>query len=427
MSQVTICLLIFAAMVIAFFFNKIPMAFSAMAVVVLLVLTKCIEPANALSAFGNSTVVTMASMFIVAAGLRRTQMINKISQLLYGITEGSFTKVLASYVIVTCIIGQFIPSTVVIFLLIQPLVQNMCDKMNISVSKMMFPIAIACVSTSYIIQPIGPYATLYIQDNGYMESYGWTATKFELWSETAVLLPVGIVTILLAIFVVPRFLPEKPEFPVSAISGKTAQEKKPLNPVREFLGYGVFIAVIICLMAGVTAWVAALLGASVIVISGVLTEKEAMESMNMSTLLLYIGVTVMGRALAATGAADNMASFCATILSGVTNGYVLGIAFYIIAFVMTSFLYNRAVTTVAFPLVVITCGAIGADPRGPVMLCALASMSSLITPMSTAVVPMAMNAGGYSPKTVLKAGLIPGVIRGIIGTLIAMTIFPAFS
>lgn len=426
MAQSAVCLLIFAAMIITFFFNKIPMAFSAMAVVVLLVLTKCIEPANALSALGSSTVVTMASMYIVAAGLRRTQMINKISKMLYGITEGSFTKVLASYVIATCVIGQFIPSTVVIFLLVQPLAQNMCDRMNISPSKMMLPIAVACVSTSYIIQPIGPYATLYIQDNGYMESYGWTATKFGLWSETGVLLPVGIVTILIAIFVLPRFLPEKPELTVSAVTGKTIQQKAPLSPVREILGYGVFISVIVALMAGVTAWVAALSGAAVIVISGVLTEKEAVESMNVSTLLLYTGVTVMGRALAATGAADDMAGWCAKILSGVSNGYILGFAFYVISFIMTSFLYNRAVTTVAFPLVVITCGAIGADPRGPVMLCALASMSSIITPMSTAIVPMMMSAGGYSQKTILRVGLIPAAVRGVVGTLIAMTLFPAF-
>ncbi len=92
---------------------------------------------------------------------------------------------------------------------------------------------------------------------------------------------------------------------------------------------------------------------------------------------------------------------------------------------MTSLLYNRAVTTVLIPLVVITCGSIGCDPRGPVILCALASMSSLISPLATAVVPMAMEAGGYSAKTVLKAGIIPGIVRGIVGTLIAMTLFPA--
>ena len=155
-NQMTLCLLIFALMIVLFFIKKIPMSFSSMLVVVLLVVTGCVESKTALGSFGNSTVVTMASMFIVAAGLTRTQMINRISQLLYKVTDGSFTKVLATYMVITCILGQFVPSIVALFALVYPLVQNMCDRMNISPSKMMYPIAVACVSTSFIIEPIGP-------------------------------------------------------------------------------------------------------------------------------------------------------------------------------------------------------------------------------------------------------------------------------
>ena len=102
----TLCLLIFALMIVLFFIKKIPMSFSSMLVVVLLVVTGCVESKTALGSFGNSTVVTMASMFIVAAGLTRTQMINRISQLLYKVTDGSFTKVLATYMVITCILGH---------------------------------------------------------------------------------------------------------------------------------------------------------------------------------------------------------------------------------------------------------------------------------------------------------------------------------
>ena len=321
----TICLIIFALMVIGFFIKQLPMSFTSMAVLVALVLTGCVEAKTALGAFGNSTVVTMVSMFIVAAGLSRTQMINHLSKLLLKVTGGSFTKVLASYVVVTCILGQFIPSIVALFALVCPL-----------------------------------------------------------------------------------------------------KKQEPLSPVREFLGYGIFVAVIVCLMLGFSSWKVTLIGAIAVVFSGVLTEREAIDNMNMSTVLLYVGVTVLGEGLSQTGAAEMLGNWIANVLSGVSNGYVIGAAFYIVAYIMTSLLYNRAVTTVLVPLTVITCGSMGCDPRGPIILCALASMSSLITPLSTAVVPMAMNAGGYSAKTVFKAGLIPGILRGALGVLIAMTLFPAF-
>ena len=195
--------------------------------------------------------------------------------------------------------------------------------------------------------------------------------------------------------------------------------------MREVLGYGVFAVVIICLMLGFSSWQVTLLGAIIVVASGVLTEREAIDSMNMSTVLLYVGVSAFGEALAQTGAAEMLGNLIADMLRGVTNGYIIGFAFYVVGFLMTSVLYNRAVSTVLVPLAVITCSSIGCDPRGPIILCALSTMSSLVSPMATAVVPMAMNAGGYSAKTVFKAGIIPGVIRGVVGTLIAMTLYPS--
>ena len=424
MNQITLCLALFVVMLVLFFTNKIPMSFTALGAMVALVLTGCLEGSSAIATFGSSTVVTMASMFVVAAGLSRTQMINHITKLLYKITDGSFTKVLACYVLVTCLLGQFVPSIVAIFALVHPLVQNMCDRMNVSPSKMMYPIAIASVSTSFIIEPIGPYAAWYVTQHGFMESYCWTSTQLNMWSETLVFLPVGIFTVLWAIFVMPRMLPAQPERPITAIGGRKLQEKEPLTPVREFLGYGVFVAVIIGLMMGFSSWQVTLAGAIIVVASGVLTEREAIENMNMSTVLLYVGVSAFGTALAETGAAEMIGEAIAQALDGVTNGYVVGFVFYLVSFLMTSLLYNRAVSTVLTPVAVITCSSIGCDPRGPVILCALATMSSLITPLATAVVPMAMNAGGYSAKTMFKVGILPGLLRGVLGTLIAMTLFP---
>lgn len=426
MSQMTICLIIFLFMIIAFFTKRIPMSVTSMIVLVLLVITGCIDSKTALASFGSTTVVTMVSMFIVAAGLSRTQMITHLSKLLYKVTNGSYTKVLATYVLVTCVLGQFIPSIVALFALVCPLVQSMCDEMHISPSKMMYPIAIASVSCAFIIEPIGPYAAWYVTDNGYMESYGWTATQFNLWTETAVLFPVGVITILLAIFVIPKFLPDVPDRPTAMVEGRQLKHQEPLSPVREFLGYGVFMAVIIALMVGVPSWQATMIGAIIVVASGVLTEREAISNMNMDIILLYVGVVVLGSALSQTGAAEMMGNWFAGMLGNTRNGYIIGGAFYIVGFVMTTLLYNRAVTTVLVPLTIMTCTSMGCDPRGPIILCALASMSSLITPMATAVVPMAMSAGGYSQKTILKAGLIPAVVRGVAGVLIAMTLYPAF-
>ena len=426
MNSMVICLIIFAVMIILFFNRKIPMAFTSMGVIVALFVAGCVDKATVFAGFGNNNVLTMAGMFIVAAGLSRTQMVNNITKLLYRVTNGSFTKVLASYILVIFLLGQFVPSLPAMFAMVYPLVINMCKQLKCSPSKMMYPIAVTVVSTSFVLEPIGPYAAWFVTQNGYLESYGWTGPLLSMWSETLVFFPTAIVTLFLTIFVLPKLMPDQPEIETAEITGPGITNNEALYPVREFLGYGIFIATVIGLMLGLPSWAVTMAGATAVVLSGVLDEQTALLRMNMSMVLLYAGVTVMGDALGNTGAAQLLGDLAASILSGVHNGYIIGAAFYIVSFLMTSFLYNRATTTVLIPILIITCSSIGCDPRGPVILCSLASMSSLITPMPNPVVPMAMQAGGYTQKTILRVGIIPAIVRGIVGVLIAMTLFPAF-
>ena len=426
MNSMVICLIIFAVMIILFFNRKIPMAFTSMGVIVALYVAGCVDKATVFAGFGNNNVLTMAGMFIVAAGLSRTQMVNNITKLLYRVNNGSFTRVLASYILVIFLLGQFVPSLPAMFAMVYPLVISMCKQLKCSPSKMMYPIAVTVVSTSFVIEPIGPYAAWFVTQNGYLESYGWTGSPLSMWSETMVFLPTALVTLLLTIFVLPKLMPDQPETETAAITGPDITNNEALSPVREFLGYGIFIATVIGLMLGLPSWAVTMAGATAVVLSGVLDEQTALIRMNMSMVLLYAGVTVMGEALGNTGAAQLLGELAAGALSGVRNGYIIGAVFYLVSFLMTSFLYNRATTTVLIPILIISCSSIGCDPRGPVILCSLASMSSLITPMPNPVVPMAMQAGGYTQKTILRVGIIPAIVRGIVGVAIAMTIFPAF-
>ena len=425
MEQMYICLAIFVIMIVLFLTNKIPMAFSAMIAMLLLIVTGCIDYESALSTFGSTTVITMASMYIVAAGLSRTQMINKMSNALLKVTSGSFTKVLATYVIATTILGQFVPSIIATFVMVTPMVNNTCEKMNISPSKMIFPVAIAAVSCSFLFIPITPYAADYVMYNGYLESYGWYDTAFTIWTDTPALLITGFVTILVAVFIIPKLLPDQPDVEIGEIKRRATKQQEPLSPVREVLGYGVFAAVILGLMTNILpAWEVTMIGAVVVVATGVLTQQEAIDNLNMDTIMLYVGVSVLGTALGGTGAAELLGNALATALGGTTNGYVIGAAFYIVGAIMTSLLYNRAVTQVLFPLAIMTCVTMGVDPIGPMILCSISSMSSLVTPMATGVVPLAMTAGGYSLKTVFKAGMVNLVIRGLVCVPVVMTMFP---
>ena len=428
-ARMIITLGVFLFMIVSFSLHRLPMALTSILGMLILVVTGCVDSKTALGNMGSSTVITMISMFIVAAGLSRTQMVEKLSKLVYKVSKGSFTKVLAGYVLVTFILGQFIPSITALFALVCPLVIAMCEELKVSPSKMMYSIGLVTVATSFTIMPVGPYAATFIEDNGLLAEYGVTDYAFTIFTQMNIKVFVAAFVLLWAIFFAPKFAPEQPVVPISMVEARKKARKEPLTPVREAIGYLVFFGVILCLIFqsfGLPSWIIPACGAAFLVLTGVLSEREAIDSMCLDIIMLYVGVVTLGSAFSNTGAGELVGGAVAGLLGGVQNSYVLGAVFFLTAFVMTSLLYNRAVSKILIPLVILTSMSLKCDPRGLMEMCYIGSMCSLMTPMATSVVPMMMGAGGYDQKALLKMGWLPALIMGVITVLVGMTLYPCF-
>ncbi len=428
-APMLITLIVFLFMIVSFSRHRIPMALTSVIGLLVLVVTGCVDPKTALSNLGSSTVVTMISMFIIAAGLGRTQMVEKLSKLVYRVSRGSFTKVLAGYVLVTFVLGQFIPSITALFALVCPLVIAMCEEMKVSPSKMMYSIGLVTVATSYTIMPIGPYAATFIEDNGYLMEYGIRDYQFTMFTQMNIKVFVAAFVLVWAIFFAPKFAPDQPLVPISMVEARKKARKEPLSPVREVIGYAVFFGVILCLIFqsfGLPSWIIPACGAAFLVLTGVLSEKEAINSMCLDIIMLYVGVVTLGSAFANTGAGELVGDAVASLLGGVHNSYLIGAIFFLAAFVMTSLLYNRAVSKILIPLVILTSMSLKCDPRGLMEMCYIGSMCSVMTPMATSVVPMMMGAGGYDQKSLIKMGWLPALLMGLITVLVGMSMYPCY-
>ena len=428
-AQMIITLGVFLFMIVSFSLHRLPMALTSIIGMLILVVTGCVDSKTALGNMGSTTVITMISMFIVAAGLSRTQMVEKLSRLVYRVSRGSFTKVLAGYVLVTFILGQFIPSITALFALVCPLVIAMCEQMQVSPSKMMYSIGLVTVATSFTIMPVGPYAATFIEDNGYLVEYGITEYQFTMFTQMNIKVFVAAFVLIWAIFFAPKFAPDQPIVPISMVESRKKAKREPLSPVREVIGYVVFFGVILCLIFqsfGLPSWIIPACGAALLVLTGVLTEREAIDSMCLDIIMLYVGVVTLGSAFSNTGAGELVGDAVAGLLGGVQNSYVLGAVFFLAAFVMTSLLYNRAVSKILIPLVILTSMSLKCDPRGLMEMCYIGSMCSVMTPMATSVVPMMMGAGGYDQKALVKMGWLPALLMGVITVLVGMTLYPCF-
>lgn len=432
MSQLTLCLIIFLLSLVAFAVGTKYVSLTVLTLIsmMVMVLTGCLDPSTALSCFSNSNAVLMASIFIVSAGLNRTQMVKKISAWICKISKGSFTKVLAGYVLLTFILSQFIPSAVVCFSVVFPLAVSVCREMDVNPSKMMFSLGITAIGT-VITLPLSSSIQEMARIDGFLQAYEYTAYNMTVTDITWAKFPTAIVIMLLAIFVIPRFAPDIKLNETALQSVSVAKkEEKPLDPVREVIGYATFILVLLGLLfyskLGLTTWGVCVIGALIIVATGVLNKKEAIESMNLSMVLLYVGALGIGSALSQTGAATVIGDALANVAATINNGYIIGLILFIIPFVLTQFMLNSGVYSIFVPLYIMLCKSMGANPIGPIMLCMIACMTAFFTPLATPAVPMMMGAGNYTMKDLVKMGWLPAVVITIVTVGWIMTVYPLF-
>ena len=99
-TQMIICMVIFAATLVSYMLNKIPMWLTAMISLAALYFTGCIDANGALAGFSNVNTLLMATMFVVAAGFRRTSVVDGLCNGIMKLTRGSFKTAYFGYILI---------------------------------------------------------------------------------------------------------------------------------------------------------------------------------------------------------------------------------------------------------------------------------------------------------------------------------------
>lgn len=409
-TQMIICMVIFAATLISYMLNKIPMWLTAMISMAALYITDCIDATGALSGFSNVNTLLMACMFIVAAGFRRTSLVGNMCNGIMKLTRGSFKMAYFGYILLAVLLTNFIASPMVVYAIVSPLLAALCDKTGHSRTQYMFPVMVVCVACCGIL-PLATAIQVSGQFTGFMETYGFTGVSVRPIDFTIAEWPVLFVVPLWALFLGPKFTPKEPVIPIEALEKKDSTKvQQTLSPTVDKIGIFLFFATIICLIFSsqlhLASWFVALVGSLLMVLFGVVDQKSALRDIPWDMLMLFVGALALGTALTNTGAGDMIGNALATAVGGTHNSYVLGALFFIIPFLLTQFMLNRSVSAVFIPICLLTCSALGANPIGVSILVRAGAMTAFLTPMATPAVPMCMADGGYDLKSIIKSGAL---------------------
>ncbi len=423
----TICLIIFALMVIGFCTNFFSLATVSLLSMMALILTGCMSAEEGLAYFANNNVIMIAGMCVVAAGFNRTQFCTNVANGISRVAKGSLNKLMLGYVLIGMLLSQFIQSPIVAMGIVAPMLMASAQSMGYKPSKVMFPLGVVTVVTCCTL-PIGAGATVSAELNGYLESYGYVDHLVGFFDPMIGRLPLLIVCVIYCAFFATKLAPDEPivaiAAPVSAAKGK-----EPLKPFQEYAGIIIFFADALALMfaqtLGLQNWEITVIGALAMVVFGVLKPREATGALPMSMLLLIVGALAMSGALSSTGAGELIGGYISNLVAAVNgNSYIVGFIFFIVPFVLTQVMQNRGTMLIFHPIAIATCAAIGANPVGLMIVIQAACLSAFMTPMATAAIPYMMECGGYDQRSMFKQSWILAILCCIFTVGWVMTVFP---
>ena len=416
MSQITITLLFLLFAIVMFMWEKIPLGLTSMIVCVGLVVTGVLEWQTAFAGFIDSNVILFVAMFIVGGALFETGMANKIGGIVTHFAKTERQLIVAIMVIVGVMSG-FLSNTGTAAILI-PVVIGIAAKSGYSRSRLLMPLVFAAAMGGNLTL-IGAPGNMIAQSG--MEGIG---LKFGFFDYAKVGVPILIVGIIYFAFIGYKFLPNK-----EGSDEGIFDESKDFSHVPKWKQYLSLVILLLTLVGmifeeqlGIKLCVIGCMGALALMITGVISEKDALASIDLKTIFLFGGTLSLAAALEQTGAGELIAEKVIGMLGDNPSPYVLTFVIFMLCCVMTNFMSNTATTALMVPIGISIAQGMGADPSAVLMACVIGGSCAYATPIGMPANTMVVTAGGYTFKDYVKAG-VPMIL---VATVVSMILLPIF-
>jgi len=189
---------------------------------------------------------------------------------------------------------------------------------------------------------------------------------------------------------------------------------------------GVVLGMIFESRLGLPLFIISSLGAIVLVLTRVITERQAYASMDMKVIFLFAGVMALTSALQTTGASEMIAYRIVSLLGENPSEFTILAVILFITCTFTMFLSNTCTAALLVPINIGIALTIGADPRGAMMATAIGSSWAFASPISTPANTMVFYLGGYKYLDYVKVGLPLVIISFITAMILIPIFFPLF-
>ena len=181
----------------------------------------------------------------------------------------------------------------------------------------------------------------------------------------------------------------------------------------------IFAATVIAAASGIVPIVvAALIGATAMVLGGVLNVRQAGRGFNLRIFLLVAAALAMANALYETGGTMYLVNNFLALFAGASPAIVLS-GFFLLCAIITNVLSNNATAVLFTPLAVGLANSLNVDPLGFLLAVIFAANCSFVTPIAYQTNLLVMAPGNLQFRDFVRAGLPLAVLIWISFSLFA--------
>ena len=432
MSQQVILLGVFLIFLALIFIFKVKLTLAAMIIPILLEITGVLTGKEAWAGLTNSSVIMMFSMFIVAAGLNKTDIVSKLSrtfikpgssdrQILIGITIPAF--------LLGCVVNG--ATTMAIML---PIITGICAEQKRPLSKFMYPFMIMSMSFSGLL-PLGGNAASYISNNTIINELGGVG-EFNYFTNMIVKIPFTIAMVIVCMTIGLKLAPDKGNIPELLSNTPQPGEDegkgrrrgpKPITEKQKKLAIIIFAAtivgVVVSALLKINTWYAACLGAFCMVVTGILDDREAIAAGATPIIFLFVGTLPLATAITKTGADQTLSNFFSVFTKNMSPFMVM-LSMYLICMILTQFLQNSTVSNIFRMLAVVIAVQNGYSAMAMFLAATQGTGNCFLMPTANTNATMLYEAGGYTVKEWAKQGIVYSFVTIIVFCIYIPLLFP---
>ena len=376
---------------------------------------------TAFSGFIDSNVILFVAMFIVGGALFETGMANEIGGIVTKFAKTERGLIVAIMVIVGLMSGVLSNTGTAAVLI--PVVIGIASKSGFKRSRLLMPLVFAAAMGGNL-SLIGAPGNMIAQST--LEQIG---LKFGFFEYAIVGLPILAVGILFFATIGYKLLPSHD----TTDGDSVFDEQRDFSAVPKWKKILSLVILVLTLLAmifedkiGVKLAVSGCIGAILLILTGVISEKEALKSIDLKTIFLFGGTLSLASALQSSGAGEMIANKVVGALGANPSPLLLTFVVLVLCCVMTNFMSNTATTALMAPICLSIAQGMGADPRAVLMACVIGGSCAYATPIGMPANTMVVGAGNYKFMDYVKSGLPLIVIALIVSMIILPIAFPFY-